>query len=234
MPSSSRRRRAGCARSSPSRAAPSRSAPRPCWRASPTRASGSSVMTLVSVSSLDVAAPRTSSRAGTGCRRASPRRARTASRAAGGCRAGPARGRRAGSRRRRPARAGGGRSCPDAMPPPTSRYSTERSAIACPRNSLICAAISSPLVLLEEVGGALDHAQLPGARDQVDEPLAGLGGEDRVGVREADERRLLPRARAARGRRSSRRRPARPSSIGTSSGNCATPAFDSAFGHGAS
>ena len=31
-----------------------------------------------------------------------------------------------------------------------------------------------PSVLLEEVRRALDHAQLAGARDQVDEPLAGL------------------------------------------------------------
>ena len=38
----------------------------------------------------------------------------------------------------------------------------------------------------------------PGAGDQVDEPLPGLGREDRVRVGEADERRLLPRRKRAR------------------------------------
>ena len=61
---------------------------------------------------------------------------------------------------------------------------------------MISVAIRSPLVLLEKMGGALDHAQILRARDQVDEALTGLGGEDGIRVGEAHERRLVPRGEA--------------------------------------
>ena len=91
-------------------------------------------------------------------------------------------------------------------------------------------------VLLEEVRRALDPHLLARARDQVAEDLARLRvGEDRVGVREGDQRRLLPaRQRVGITARISARARRRSSSIGTSSGNCAAPAFDSASGNGAS
>src|SRR5687767_12459679 len=84
---------------------------------------------------------------------------------------------------------------PEAMPPPTSRYSTERSAMQRPLRGQELVYVHGDLlslVLLEEVGGAFDYPQLLRARDQVHEPLAGLGRKDRVRVREADHGRLLP------------------------------------------
>ena len=77
-----RRRRAGCARSSRSRAAPCRSAPRPCWRAS-RRARRGRATSRWCASAARRAARRTSRRAGTGCPRATPRRAGTSSMSGG-------------------------------------------------------------------------------------------------------------------------------------------------------
>src|SRR5687767_11595964 len=83
---------------------------------------------------------------------------------------------------------------PDAMPPPTSRNSTARSGT--PEEGVDLRGDPLAPVLLQEVGGPLDHAQILRAGDQVDEALTGLGGEDRIGVGETHERRLVPRGEA--------------------------------------
>src|SRR4051812_9635416 len=81
---------------------------------------------------------------------------------------------------------------PVAIPAPTSRKSTDRSGTV--EEPVDLPGDLFPLVLLEEVRRAFDHSQLAGAGDVVDETLACLGSEDRVGVGEANEDGLLPGA----------------------------------------
>ena len=92
--------------------------------------------------------------------------------------------------------------------------------------------VGDPLapVLLEKMGGALDHAQVLRARDQVDEALTGLGGEDRDPSRRSTRAPACPSA-ASRSRVAFiSATPGASGEIGTISGNWATPALDSGIG----
>ena len=158
---------------------------------------------------LDAAAPRTSRPAGTGCPRATPRRAGSPSRAAAGCRAGPSSRPTSRISPSAPCSRRWRAQLPAAMPPPTSRYSTERSAHPgiVRGSALISPAICSPLSSWRKCAppSITRSSSAPGI--EVDEPLPGLGREDRIRVGEADERGLLPaRQRVARPRSSRPRR----------------------------
>src|SRR5689334_6271115 len=83
-----------------------------------------------------------------------------------------------------------------ARPPPMIRYLTVRSG----KKGVDLGRDFLALVLLEEVGRALDHGQADRTGNEIDEALTRLRGEDRVRVREAHERRLLPGRKAVAGR----------------------------------
>src|SRR5689334_945149 len=81
---------------------------------------------------------------------------------------------------------------PDASPPPISRNSTSRSATRVVEEAVDLAGDLLAFVLLEEMRRAFDHHEVACARDQVHEPPAGLGREDRVRVGEAHECGFFP------------------------------------------